>query len=88
MKLGPLVETFGEEEFSIYASFCGRALALAHARSGSSAALSGYMGKSDVFDEAIASFSFDYADQNEKDHAALMRAIKAGKVEARFEEDR
>jgi hypothetical protein len=86
MKLSPLVETFGKEEFAIYANFCGRALALAHARSGSSAALSGYMGKSDVFDEAIASFSFDYADQNEKDHTALMRAIKAGKVEARFEE--
>jgi uncharacterized protein (DUF2252 family) len=88
MKLGPLVETFGKEELSIYAFFCGRALALSHARSGSSAALSGYMGKSDVFDEAIASFSFDYADQNEKDHTALMRAIKAGKVEARFEEGR
>ena len=46
------------------------------------------MGKSDAFDRAIASFSFAYADQNEKDHAALMRAIKAGKVEARFEEER
>ncbi len=86
MKLSPLVETFGKTEFSIYAYFCGRALALAHARSGNSAALSGYMGKSDVFDEAIASFAFDYADQNEKDHRVLMRAIKAGKVEARFEE--
>ena len=49
--------------------------------------LSGYMGKSDAFDKAIASFSFAYADQNEKDHDALMRAIKAGKVEARFEEE-
>ncbi len=88
LKLSPLVETFGKVEMSIYAIFCGRALALAHARSGSSAALSGYMGKSDTFDKAIASFSFAYADQNEKDHTALMRAIKAGKVEARFEEDR
>ena len=88
MKLGPLVETFGKAEFSIYAYFCGRALALAHARSGSASVLSGYMGKSDVFDTAIAAFSFDYADQNEKDHAALMKAIKAGRVEARFEEDR
>lgn len=88
MKLGPLVETFGREEFSIYAKFCGRALALSHARSGSSAAISGYMGKNDVFDKAITSFSLDYADQNEKDHTALMRAIKAGRVEARFEEDR
>ena len=45
------------------------------------------MGKSDAFDKAIAAFSFAYADQNEKDHTALMRAIKAGKVEARFEEE-
>lgn len=88
MKLGPLVETFGKAEFSIYAFFCGRALALAHARSGSASVLSGYLGKSDVFDMAIAAFAFDYADQNERDHAALMMAIKAGRVEARFEEDR
>ena len=51
--------------------WCGRALALSHARSGSSAMLSGYMGKSDAFDKAIAAFSMAYADQNEKDHAAL-----------------
>ena len=39
--------------------------------------LSGYMGKSDVLDEAIAKFSMAYADQNEKDHAALERAVAA-----------
>ncbi len=88
MKLGPMVETFGKAEMPVFATFCGRALALAHARSGSSAALSGYMGKSGTFDRAIASFALAYADQNEKDHTALMRAIKSGKVEARFEEDR
>jgi uncharacterized protein (DUF2252 family) len=88
MKISAMVETFGPTEMSMYASWCGRALALAHARSGSPVVLSGYMGKSDAFDEAIASFSFDYADQNEKDHNALMRAIKSGKVEAVFEEGR
>ena len=49
--------------------------------------LSGYMGTSDTFDRALASFSVAYADQNEKDHAALKRAIRAGRIEARFEED-
>jgi hypothetical protein len=49
--------------------------------------LSGYMGKSDVFDRAIAAFSMDYADQNEKDHAALDRAVRRGKVKAVFEGD-
>ena len=65
----------------LYATWCGRALALSHARSGSSAMLSGYMGKSDAFDKAIAAFSVAYADQNEKDHAALDRAVRNGKGE-------
>jgi uncharacterized protein (DUF2252 family) len=86
IKISVRVETFGATEMNLYATWCGRALALAHARSGSSALLSGYMGKSDVFDEALASFSIAYADQNEKDHAALKRAIRAGKIKARDEE--
>ena len=48
--------------------------------------ISGYLGKSDAFDEAIAAFSVAYADQNEKDHAALKRAIQDGKIEAVVEE--
>jgi len=48
--------------------------------------LSGYMGSSDTFDRAIAKFSIAYADQNEKDHAAFMKAIKTGRIEAEFEE--
>lgn len=86
IKISVLVETFGASQMDLYASWCGRALALAHARSGNSTLLSGYMGKSDTFDQAIASFSIAYADQNEKDHAALVRAIKQGKVKAVFEE--
>jgi hypothetical protein len=50
--------------------------------------LSGYMGNNDVFDRAIAAFSLAYADQNEKDHAALVRAVRKGKVKALFEEGR
>ena len=88
MKLSVMVETFGQTEMDIYAGFCGRALALSHARSGNSATLSGYMGKSDVFDKAIAAFSVAYADQNERDHAALDLAVKQGKVPAVFEETR
>ncbi len=86
MKISILVETFGASEMSMYASWCGRALALSHARSGSSVALSGYLGKSDAFEKALASFSFAYADRNEKDHAALTRAIRSGKVKAQAEE--
>ena len=46
------------------------------------------MGKSDAFDRAVAAFSITYADQNEKDHAALDRAVRKGKVKAIFEEAR
>jgi uncharacterized protein (DUF2252 family) len=88
MKISPMVETFGQAEMDIYAVWCGRALALSHARSGNSAMLSGYMGKSDAMDRALAAFSTAYADQNEKDHAALARAIRTGKVAAITEEDR
>jgi Uncharacterized protein conserved in bacteria (DUF2252) len=87
MKIGPMVETFGRTEMEIYATWCGRALALSHARSGNAAMLSGYMGKSDVFDRAMAAFSKAYADQNEKDHAALARAVRKGTVEAVFEQE-
>jgi uncharacterized protein (DUF2252 family) len=86
IKISIRVETFGRAEMDLYAKWCGRALALSHARSGSSSVLSGYMGKSDTFDQAIAGFSLAYADQNEKDHAALERAVRKGKVEAVFEE--
>ena len=75
-------------EMNIYAGWCGRALALSHARSGCSVTLSGYMGKGDAFDQALAAFSVAYADQNEKDHAALERAVRKGRVKAVFEEVR
>jgi uncharacterized protein (DUF2252 family) len=88
IKVSVNVETFGAPEMGTYATWCGRALALSHARSGDSAMLSGYMGKGGAFDNAIAAFSMDYADQNEKDHAALDRAVRAGKVKAVFEEER
>jgi uncharacterized protein (DUF2252 family) len=88
MKLAAMVETFGQPEMEIYAGWCGKALALSHARSGSAAVISGYLGKSDAFDRAIGAFSVAYADQNERDHAALDRAVRTGKVAAEFEEER
>jgi len=88
LKISVRVEIFGPTEMNLYATWCGRALALSHARSGSAALLSGYMGKGDAFDRALASFSVAYADQNEKDHGALRRAIRDGKVKAQFEEEK
>ena len=88
VKIRIRVETFGAREMDLYATWCGRALALAHARAGSSNTLSGYMGKSDAFDQALAEFSVAYADQNERDHAALEKAVRSGKVKAVFEESK
>jgi hypothetical protein len=81
MKLTPLVETYGADRLLRYAQVTGWTLARAHARSGDAAMLSGYMGKNDVFDQAIAQFAVDYADQVERDHAALVSAVRSGRVE-------
>jgi uncharacterized protein (DUF2252 family) len=86
VKIKPAVETFGMAEMTLFAQWCGHSLALSHARSGDAAVISGYLGKSDVFDKAITAFSVAYADQNEKDHAMLKRAIQDGKIEAVVEE--
>ena len=87
MKIKPLVEVFTAGVMLQYAEFCGWALAHAHARSGEPAQISGYLGKSDKFDQAIAAFSAAYADQSERDHAVLMEAVRAGKLEVFVEEE-
>ena len=66
----------------IYANACGWTLARAHARSGDEIEIAAYLGSGDSFDRAIARFSEAYADQNERDHAALLAAIKSGRLEA------
>ena len=87
MKLAPLVELFTSGIMTQYAEICGWALARAHARSGEPAAISGYLGKSDAFDKAIAEFCVAYADQNERDHEALRKAAQSGRVEVVMEPD-
>ena len=81
-KVKPMVEIFKPKHMVEFAGFCGHALADAHARSGDSAMLSGYLGNADNFDQAIADFAVAYADQTERDHAALADAVRSGKVEA------
>ncbi|KXU83869.1 hypothetical protein CI15_25400 [Paraburkholderia monticola] len=43
-------------------------------RSGGPSGIGGYPGKSAVFDEAIATFTFACSDQTEAEHAARKRA--------------
>jgi uncharacterized protein (DUF2252 family) len=69
-------------DLAAYASLCGRMLAKSHARSGSPASIAGYLGTSDRMDEALADFAMRYADQTERDHAALVAAIARGDLDA------
>ena len=67
---------------AVYGRLCAHALARAHARSGDRIAIASYLGRSDRFDRALSSFAEAYADQNERDYAALVDAAKRGRVEA------
>jgi len=81
-KIKPVIELMKPAGLKLYAGLCGRVLARAHARSGDPAILTGYLGKSTAFEDAIADFSVAYADQNERDHALLLKAIRSGRLEA------
>jgi len=85
MKLKPLVELFTPSVMNEYATLCGWTLAGAHARSGDAAKITGYLGKKEDFDVALADFSEAYADQNEQDHQALVQAVREGRLEAYLE---
>ncbi|MGB8143859.1 MAG: DUF2252 family protein, partial [Chromatiaceae bacterium] len=65
-----------------FATACGETLARAHARTGDAVAISAYLGQGAQFITALRDFARQYADQNERDHAQLQRAIAAGRVES------
>jgi uncharacterized protein (DUF2252 family) len=67
----------------LYGQLCGWTLARAHARSGDRIAIASYLGSSDAFDQAITQFAGAYADQNEKDHEALLAAVASGRIVAK-----
>src|SRR5215211_6469956 len=72
------VELMDASGVEAYGRICGWTLARAHARSGDSVAIANYLGKSDAFDRAIASFAETYADQNERDYRALQAGAASG----------
>ena len=85
MKIKPLVEIFSPSVMGNYGNLCGQILARSHARSGDTTKISGYLGKSEVFDEAIADFSVAYADQAECDHETLLKAVRSGRLDVFIE---
>jgi uncharacterized protein (DUF2252 family) len=82
MKGSAVVEAMSRADLVAYAALCGWALARAHARSGAAAEISGYLGCRDTFDTAVTAFADAYADQTERDHAALVAAVRAGRIDA------
>jgi uncharacterized protein (DUF2252 family) len=87
MKLSLDVADTSRSQLKLYGSTCGWALARAHAKSGDAALISGYLGKSDVFDRALGDFALAYFDQTERDHAALKAAARTRRVQVLVEED-
>ena len=81
-KISADISAMRASDLALYARLCAWTLARAHARSGDAIEIAGYLGSSEVFDRAIAAFAESYADQNERDHGALVDAIATGRVQA------
>jgi uncharacterized protein (DUF2252 family) len=83
MKGSADVSRMSARQLRSYASLCGWTLAHAHARSGDSIEISGYIGSGSVFPDALTAFAFAYADQNESDYKKFAKAIKTGRISAK-----
>ncbi|MFF3014754.1 DUF2252 domain-containing protein [Streptomyces sp. NPDC057939] len=75
-------ETMSPGQLATFGEVCGITLARAHARSGDRIAIASYLGSGDSFDRALVSFAEGYADQNERDHRALVDAVRTGRLPA------
>ncbi|WP_328723047.1 DUF2252 domain-containing protein [Streptomyces sp. NBC_00247] len=73
-------ERMTPQGLTLFGEVCGATLARAHARSGDRIAIAGYLGKGDAFDRALGVFAEAYADRNERDHEALVAAVRAGRL--------
>jgi uncharacterized protein (DUF2252 family) len=74
------IDRLDESLLVTYGRICAWTLARAHARGGHGGAIAGYLGKSDVADEAFATFAMDYRDRTLSDFAALKSAAKEGRI--------
>jgi uncharacterized protein (DUF2252 family) len=82
MNVSADLTTMSHKVLTRYAEACGRVLAHAHARTGDPALIAGYLGGSTGFDEALVDFAVAYAEQTQRDYAALKQAIRDGRVTA------
>ena len=76
------LDSIGPAALADYSGIVGRLLAKGHARTSGASMIAGYAGGSDKLDRAMTRFARAYADQTEADHAALVRAVRQGRVAA------
>jgi hypothetical protein len=79
MKIAPNLSGYTPRTLAAYGDLCGRALARGHAKSGDAAAITGYLGGTTAFDEAIADYALAYANQVEEDYQVFRAATRAGR---------
>jgi uncharacterized protein (DUF2252 family) len=72
------LEVIEPDWLELYGELCAGVLARAHARTGDRVAIAAYLGGGPRFDRALAEFSETYADQNERDHAAMKAQVRPG----------
>ncbi len=87
MKMSAPLEGATAAQIELYSELCGWTLARAHAKSGDAATISGYLGKGEQFDKAMATFAIGYADQTEQDFEAMVKAERGGRIQALREEE-
>jgi len=80
MKASADLAKMAADDLSDYAKICGAALANAHARSGDSAVISGYIGSNGTFADAVSAFAVLYAGQNEMDYRAYLKHLRDSDV--------
>jgi uncharacterized protein (DUF2252 family) len=79
-KMSPAYETMTPEIMRVFGEICGRTLARGHARSGDRVAIDAYLGSGSTFDEAMGDFAAAYAEQNQRDYAAVTEAVRSGRL--------
>jgi uncharacterized protein (DUF2252 family) len=82
MKGSAAIEAMTPLALNAYGRACGWTLARAHARSGDPVAIAAYLGAGDGFDRAMTDFAARYGDQNERDYAEFVTAVKSGELPA------
>jgi uncharacterized protein (DUF2252 family) len=85
-KITAVIEDWDFKVLRGYGKLCAWALARAHARSGDAASIAGYMGSNSTFDDAVCEFAVEYADQNQRDYRAFIKAVREGRIKATIED--